>query len=403
MFYTNLQRLAWHGIIKSTKMLTLKQKLPLSKLLATKRAATVLFVAAVFTAGAIAIPQARADQFDAQIQALKQQNASSSADLAQLGAEAATLADEVGRLQEQINVLQGQINANEAKRDDLKKQITDAETELARQKGVLGQSIRAMYVEGKISTLEMLASSKDLSDFVDKQQYRSSVQDNIKKTLDKITALKIQLKDQQNQVEQLLSDQQNMQAQVSSQQARQSYLLSLNKQQQADINLQIRNNNSKVAELRRQQAAAIAAYNNSGKVQIVPSSGHGGYPDIWANARQDSMVDNWGMYNRECVSYTAFKVHMRYVTGDSTRDMPYWGGRGNANEWADNARSAGIPVDSNPTVGSIATMSIGYYGHAMYVEAVLGGGKVLVSQYNWSPGSYSEMIISTSSLQFIHF
>ena len=104
------------------------------------------------------------------------------------------------------------------------------------------------------------------------------------------------------------------------------------------------------------------------------------------------------MYNRECVSYTAFRV------AASGRYMPYWGGHGNANQWPDSARAAGIPVDGNPQVGDVAISMAGPYGHAMYVEAV-GGGKVRVSQYNYgSPaGTYSEMTISAAGLYFIHF
>lgn len=365
----------------------------------TARQRTVTFAMAMVFAGAgIGIPMARADQYQAQIDALKQQTAETRQNLTQLGAQAESYQDQINKLQAEINSLQEQIKVNQAKSADLQRQIVDAETELARQKKILGQSIKQMYLEGQISTIEMLASSKDLSEFVDKQQYRDSVQNKIKTTLDKITALKLQLKDQKDQVEKLLEDLEAMQAQLGAQQAEQSRLLSMNQQQQRDLDGQIKANNAKVAELRAQQAAAIAAAARSRGVQIVPSTGNGGYPDKWANAAPDSMVDSWGMYNRECVSFAAFKVWQ------SGRYMPYWGGRGNANEWPGNARAAGIPVDSKPRVGDVAILYIGVYGHAMYVEAVLeGGAKVMVSQYNWAPYAYNEMILSTSGMEFIHF
>jgi surface antigen len=103
------------------------------------------------------------------------------------------------------------------------------------------------------------------------------------------------------------------------------------------------------------------------------------------------------MYKRQCVSYTAWKV------ASTGRHMPYWGGRGNASQWPSNARAAGIPVDGNPRVGDVAISSAGYYGHAMYVEAV-NGSTVRVSQYNaaWD-GSYSTSDVSVAGLQFIHF
>ena len=55
--------------------------------------------------------------------------------------------------------------------------------------------------------------------------------------------------------------------------------------------------------------------------------------------------------------------------------------------------AAGIPVDLNPTPGSIAVSNAGYYGHAMYVEAVGSNGQqaIYISQYNanWD-GRYNE-------------
>lgn len=84
--------------------------------------------------------------------------------------------------------------------------------------------------------------------------------------------------------------------------------------------------------------------------------------------------------------------------------MPYWSGRGHANQWDDNARAAGIPVAGNPRVGDIAVSNAGYYGHTMYVEAVYDDGTIYVSQYNagWN-GRDSEARISVSNLVFIHF
>lgn len=112
----------------------------------------------------------------------------------------------------------------------------------------------------------------------------------------------------------------------------------------------------------------------------------------------NSMPDEWGMYKRQCVSYAAWKV------ASSGRNMPFWGGRGNASQWDDNARAAGIPVDSVPRVGDIAVSHDGGYGHVSYVEAVYPDGTILVSQYNarWD-GRYSEERLSTAGLVFIHF
>lgn len=357
---------------------------------------SIALVVAVLGAGLATTAMVRADRYQDQINALTQDNAQNQQNKDQLGAQAASLADQIAKLQAQIANLQAQINANNAKSTDLQNQITASEAELAKQKKILGENIKEMYREGQISTLEMLASSKDLSEFVDKQQYRNAVQEKIKDTLAKITELRHQLASQKETLDKLIKDQEFMRSQMAAQQAEQSRLLGLNQAQQNELNNKIKDNSSKIAELRKQQAVENARLFGGTVPKGIP--GGGGYPGAWAFAEQDTIIDTWGMYNRECVSYTAWKV---WSTG---RYMPYWGGIGNANQWDDNARAAGIPVDTNPRVGDVAIKNAGFYGHAMYVEHVYGDGTIYISQYNAGlDGYYSEARISTSGLVFIHF
>lgn len=335
-----------------------------------------------------------ADRFDEQINNLRQQNSTNQQQDALLENEEANLQAVISRIQGEITAIEEQIRISEARRTETVAKIAEAEAELSKQKELLGMNIRAMYIEGDISTLEMLASSKDLSEYMDKQQYRSSVQSKIKTTLDKVTALKLELKTQKETLDKLIADQQAMQSQLNTQRAEQNRLLALNQDQQTQYEQNIQANNAKIAELRRQQIAENARFTRGARTNIPDTTG---YP--WANAPfPNSIPDPWGMYQRQCVSYTAWKVWK------SGRYMPYWGGRGNANQWDDNARSAGIPVDGNPRVGDIAVSNAGYYGHVMYVEAVYDDGTIYISQYNagWD-GRYSEARISVGSLVFIHF
>lgn len=359
-------------------------------------------VIALFSAGIMAPHFVAADRFDEQIKQLSQANEKKNQNLAQLGTEATSLSDKIAKLQAQVNELEKQIQANKDKIAKLQKEIEAAQKELDKEKKLLGENIRAMYLEGQISTLEMLASSKDLSDFVDKEQYRDTVKTKIKNTLDKVTVLKAQLKASKEKVEGALKDQQAIQAQLTSQRAEQSRLLSLNQSQQSELDSQIKNNNAKIAELRAQQAAENAKLFGGANVVLGAAcdTSHGDtYPSPWCSSPQDSMVDSWGMYNRECVSYTAWKV------AESGRRMPYWGGIGNANQWPGNAQAAGIPTDSNPKAGDVAISMRGFYGHAMYVEGVNGDGTINISQYNQQlNGTFSRAYnVSPAGLIFIHF
>jgi surface antigen/cell division protein FtsB len=358
-------------------------------------------VAVVLIGSAASSSLVRADQFDDQINALQQENTATRARVNDLAAQASSYEDAISKLESQISSLQQAIVANQNEVTRLQGEIDANQKELDKQKEILSADIRAMYVEGQISTLEILASSKDLSDFVNKQQYRTAVQNKLKTTMDKVTALKLQLQGQKQAVEQSLKAQQDEQTQLAQTETQQSQMLAYTEGQKAAYNAQISTNQSKIADLRHQQAIANARYNIGSALSGDPN--HGGYPTVWSNAPQDSMLDYWGMYNRECVSYTAFRVHQDFALGKNNHDMPYWGGVGNANQWDEDAIRAGIPVDYTPTVGSIAISNAGTWGHAMYVEAV-SGNTIYVSQFNADlTGHYSEAWRYTTGLVFIHF
>lgn len=359
----------------------------------------VMLSAVVIGAGLIT-PLVRADEFDDQINSLRGQNASAQSALNSLLNQASSYQDAINQLQGQINAVQSAIAANEAQQADLQAQITKQQQEIDKQKGILGEDLKSTYVSGQLSPVEMLATSNNLSDYIDKQEAYSRVQDAIQKTMAQIQELQRSLQAKKAEVDQLLASENAQNDQLGAAQAKQSELLAYNQGQQDAFNSQISANSSKIADLRRQQAILNAKY-NIGNFKGDPNNG--GYPTYWANAAQDSLIDSWGMYNRECVSYAAFMVHQDYLSGKNSHDMPWWGGIGNANQWDDNAIASGIPTDSNPTPGSIAISNAGYYGHAMYVEAV-SGNQIYVQQYNQQlTGQYSEGWRYTTGLVFIHF
>jgi peptidoglycan DL-endopeptidase CwlO len=339
---------------------------------------------------------AHADQFDAQINALSAQNASTKGILNGLESQAGSYQAAIDQLQAQIDAVQSQIAANQAQQAQLEQQIAADQQEIDQKKQELSATIKALYIDGQTSTIEELATSKNLSDYVDKEQYRTTVQNQLNAKIKEIGDLQAQLQGKKTQIDQLLDSEKTQNAQLSNDQGQQNQLLSYNEGQQSAYNQQIAANSSQIAQLRQAQIAANARF-GGGAPGSGPTCG-GGYPARWCEIPQDSVIDSWGMYNRECVSYTAFRV------AASGRNMPWWGGSGNANQWPDDARAAGIPVDSNPTSGSVAISMRGAFGHAMYVESVNGNGTINISQYNVNlDGRYSTATVSASGLYFIHF
>lgn len=390
VFYTNMKQ---------------KRKTKHGSIVRRFAALSVITVAALFVFATVVVPNVQADQFQEQINALEHQNAQAQDSLHGLEAQASSYQDAINRLQAQIIGLQGTINANLQEQAKLHAQIEDGKKELARQKTLLAEDIKTMYVDGEPTTIEVLASSGSLSDFVDKEEYRTAVQHKIQDMLKKIQELQRKLEAQKTMVDQLLKEQQAQQAQLSAAKAEQDRLLAYNQGQQAAYNEQIKSNREDIAELRRQQAIENARLSGGAVIGGKPCDTSNGdtYPQPWCSGPIDYYVDNWGMFSRECVSYTAWKVY------ESGRHMPYWGGIGNANQWDDNARRAGIPVDTSPRAGDVAVKNAGRYGHVMYVEHVYGDGSILVSDYNQQlDGAYRRYTVSranveANSLQFIHF
>jgi peptidoglycan DL-endopeptidase CwlO len=369
-------------------------------------ATAIMAVVAVFAVAFIVGPSVvNADRFDEQIQELQQQNAQTQGTVRDLESQAASYQDAISKLQTQIDALQKLINDNLAQQAKLQAEIVAGEAELSRQRALLAADVKTMYVDGQPSTLEMLASSNDLSDFVDKEEYRTAVQTKIQATLAKIKELQRKLEKEKALVDQLLKEQQTQQAQQTAARAQQAQMLAYNESQQNEFNNKIKNNQKQIADLRRQQSVENARL-SGGRVigGAACDAGNGDtYPQPWCSAPIDSMIDSWGMYNRECVSYTAWKVY------ESGRHMPYWGGIGNANQWDDNARRAGIPVDTSPRDGDVAVKNSGVYGHVLYVEHVYADGSILVSDYNnqfdgvYRKYTVSKATIQANNLQFIHF
>lgn len=347
-------------------------------------------------------------EIQAEIAKKQQQADSAAAESGHLHKKAVTVEGQIKELQDQIASIQLKIDSNVKERDHLTKKIEEAQRKLEEQKELLSANIKSMYIEGDISPLEMLASSKNLSDFVDKQEYRDRIKDNITNTLDEIDKLKKELDDKRQAVIKVIEDQKSLRGSLSQKNKEAGNKLSQVNQTKATFDKVVKQRAAEIASLHAQQFAANQSALGGNAVAGDPSKG--GYPAYLANAAQDSIADPWGMLNRECVSYTAWRVHQ------AGKSMPTnwvgWVGpewydyKGNAKFWPSNARSIGLTVDGNPgrgNDGTVAISMVGNYGHAMYVESS-SGSSVYVSQYNYSqPGEYSEMWVSRSGLQFIHF
>lgn len=323
-----------------------------------------------------------------QINQLQQKNAQNQEKVETLEDQALNYEDAIDKLAAKIYQLQLKIDDNTKQQTRLEEEISKAQAELNKLRAILGENIKALYLEGDITTLEMLASSKDLSEYVDKEQYRLSVQDQVTETLEKIIALKNKLRTKKTAVDKLLDEQNEQKAELANSRDKQDSLLSYNQTQQTEFNQKTKNNQQKIDDLIASQRRANDStdggyyflrfpgsassfspgnypYRNAGfSMQLGPCSNNDSWPDY---------LDRWGYCTRQCVSYVAWAVEA------SGRSAPMY--YGSARNWVGSAISHGVPVYRTPQRGDVAISTSGYWGHAMYVESV-SGNTFNTSEYN---------------------
>lgn len=327
-----------------------------------------------------------ADEYDDKINELKEKKSQQEEKSSELGEKAKSIEEQIADLQSQIAGIQVQIDSNEARHKKLSADIAQAKKDLEYQKKVLGKSIRAMYLEGNISTTEMLASSDDLDEFFNKQQYRNSVKDKISTTTQKIADLKVELTKQQDEVELLLEEQKGLRGDLASKKQSANSKLSATNQKKGEFDKDVKELREEIKRVQEEQQAAYAAARAQWTGGYVSVGGSGGYP--WSNPSTFSYeADPWGLYVRQCVSYVAWKLSSQGYGVEN------FNGSGHAYQWPSTTAHY-TTEDSTPNVGDAAVMNIGQYGHVMYVEDVMSNGSIRISEYNWQPYSYSERIIS---------
>lgn len=141
---------------------------------------------------------------------------------------------------------------------------------------------------------------------------------------------------------------------------------------------------------------------------VSAASGVDDYPSKLKHAAQDSVVDPWQFYNRECTSFVAWRLNSENnVAFTDFFEGAHWG---NASNWKNAASSLGIPVDNNASRGAVAWWAAGSAGssrgHVAWVETA-SDGAITIEEYNYlHEGFYDTRTISdTSSMWptgFIH-
>ncbi|MCL2869960.1 CHAP domain-containing protein [Candidatus Saccharibacteria bacterium] len=331
----------------------------------------------------------------------------------ELNKQANSLAVAVQQLEAERAAIQAKIDLSQAKYDQLTAQIQITQKKITNNREALAYVITDKYLNDSVTPIERLAGSDNLSKYLDEETKNSAVGDSLVTKVKEIKVLKQTLSDQQTAVEKVLDEQKGQREILVAKKDEQSKLLADTKgQESAYLNLRSQADSQRTALFAEQQRlinqATGGGSNSAGSVgdfSFRNYSGErgcgGGYP--YCAGGLDYTIDQWSLYARECVSYTAWRLYYGYG-----KNVTSFMGQGNAYEWISAAPALmGATSNNTPEVGAAAIIpkKTGFpLGHAMVVEAILSDGWIRVSQYNFAvTGQYSTMEIPASAAVYIHF
>lgn len=246
-----------------------------------------------------------AESLEQQLTNINNEKATINAKLKDLNGQKKTLANELAIFDNQIYAIQLQIDATQAEIDLTNKnidetnvKISQAESDLKKQKEILSEYLKVMYIEGQSSTIELIASSNTFSEFVDRSEYLSTMQEKVKETADKIVAIKADLETKKKDLEvkkakaeDLKNEQVAQRSGIDNQRYAKNQLLSETKGTESEYK-------KKLTSLAQKEAAVWAAYEAATRNATGSngSSYHGGSGSgymIWPSS--GSLTQGYGM------------------------------------------------------------------------------------------------------------
>lgn len=167
----------------------------------------------------------RADDFDEKIAAVQRQIDAYSAEASKLNAEKQTYQGQLAVLSNQKAQIQAQLDLIVTKLQKLEFDIAEKNKQIEQNKEALGSTMADIYVDDGISPLEMLASSDNIAEYVDKQTNQTQVQSTLETTVKTIRALKVELEKQKTEVERNKKDQEGVRDTLAAKEAEQAKLI----------------------------------------------------------------------------------------------------------------------------------------------------------------------------------
>ena len=334
-----------------------------------------------------------------QIKQLQSQIDSYQAEASRLRAEGDNLQSALNGIIAEKNVIQTEINLSQAKYDTLIADIAANEKKLADQQKVMATAISDLAQESTTSPIELLASSGSIGDYIDQQEYSSSIRDQLESSIKQVKELKEKLTQQKKEVEQVLADQKSQRDQLAAKEQEQSALLNATRGEEASYQ-------QLTGKLKDQKAAAEAALARSlgsgsyrvspvgaigagGVVGSVGNSGLSSGPHLHLEARNGGGVTNPDPY----IEVSPIDMPPGYVSqGYGNRDSFYVRGYHPGTDYAANSGAPIYAISGGYLYRGCSNQMLGTsnneYGYVAIVEHT-NGIKSVYAHMSGGPGGCS--------------
>ena len=282
---------------------------------------------------------------------------------------ATTLEGEVERLQQEISMYEARIKTNEAEAEDLKLKIEESTKKLKLQQQALANLLINMHFEEKGDAIMILAGSKSISDFAERQTRVDTAKSQVTISAQTVKSIKQDLEKQKVEVERVIADQQIQRKAIEDKKIEQQTLIIKYRDNAAAFALEAATSREeKIKLINQEYQNHLLSLRNRGGFGTV-ADGYNSYEAFIGNYGFACPRDNIRgildtYYTCQCTSYAAYKA------------IEYWGPRvrvtgwGNAYSWASAARALGYRVDRIPSANSIGQTASGAWGHVFWVESV---------------------------------
>lgn len=317
--------------------------------------------------------------------------------------KANSVGEAIAELNAEISALNAEIATNEAKVQELKVEIEKNEKKLADNQAALAEMLIDMHFDTDSEPITILAGSRSISDYAEKQAREDVAKQEIALASQKIKEIKEKLNTQKEEVEQALQMSQEKRNLVASKKADQQVLMAQYEKNADDAAV--------LANYWEEQLKRLAwtpPSNTSGNGARWWGMGNT-YPYQNNCPRDNVRYSAYGGAVCQCTSYASWKAYEKWGISNT------WGGHASSYIYAKGytVPSTGIKtyVDRNPAPYTIAVQLGGAYGHVMWVESVNENGSVNVTEYNvnWPSigcniGDFcSRKNVGSYNMWFVHF